>query len=218
MNMLDREDVAENFHRGHDAEGSSRGTTQLLLEEGELEDAARDSIKISTSFLLDIARAVSVTDDVELGEVKGAEIDGRTNFVASHEVSANVIVSIGRINSEVVDAVERGLDGFDYLSQLDIILTIPGSVKRIKDSAFYCSQLEKAILEEGVEQIDQYAFNTYKKLYIYVPESVNSLAPKNGITNGEAVWTVVQGSYAEEYVKGKCSYEIDYTKPYSAYS
>ncbi len=97
-------------------------------------------------------------------------------------------------------------------------VTIPGSVKIIKSSAFYCSQLEKAILEEGVEQIDQYAFNTYKKLYIYVPESVNSLAPKNGITNGEAVWTVVQGSYAEEYVKGKCSYEIDYTKPYSSYS
>ena len=97
-------------------------------------------------------------------------------------------------------------------------VTIPGSVKHIGYCAFYCSQLEKAILEEGVEQIDQYAFNTYKKLYIYVPESVNSLAPKNGITNGEAVWTVVQGSYAEEYVKGKCSYEIDYTKPYSSYS
>ena len=97
-------------------------------------------------------------------------------------------------------------------------VTIPGSVKIIKSSAFYCSQLEKAILEEGVEQIDQYAFNTYKKLYIYVPESVNSLAPKNGITNGEAVWTVVQGSYAEEYVNGKCTYNIDYTKPYSAYS
>ncbi|MCR4941123.1 MAG: hypothetical protein K5930_13640 [Treponemataceae bacterium] len=29
---------------------------------------------------------------------------------------------------------------------------------------------------------------------------------------------MVQGSYAEEYVKGRCPYEIDYTKPYSAYS
>ena len=97
-------------------------------------------------------------------------------------------------------------------------VTIPGSVQIIKNSAFYCSQLEKAILEEGVKEIDSYAFNTYRKLYIYVPNSVDTLAAKNGITNGEAVWTVVQGSYAEEYVNGRCSYNIDYTQPYSAYS
>ena len=97
-------------------------------------------------------------------------------------------------------------------------VTIPGSVKIIKNSAFYCSHLEKAILEEGVKEIDSYAFNTYRKLYIYVPNSVDTLAANNGITNGEAVWTVVQGSYAEEYVKSRCSYNIDYTQPYSAYS
>ena len=97
-------------------------------------------------------------------------------------------------------------------------VTIPGSVQIIKNSAFYCSHLEKAILEEGVKEIDSYAFNTYRKLYIYVPNSVDTLAANNGITNGEAVWTVVQGSYAEEYVKSRCSYNIDYTQPYSAYS
>ena len=97
-------------------------------------------------------------------------------------------------------------------------VTIPGSVQIIKNSAFYCSHLEKAILEEGVKEIDSYAFNTYRKLYIYVPNSVDTLAANNGITNGEAVWTVVQGSYAEEYVKSRCSYNIDYTQPYSTYS
>ena len=97
-------------------------------------------------------------------------------------------------------------------------VTIPGSVQIIKNSAFYCSHLEKAILEEGVKEIDSYAFNTYRKLYIYVPNSVDTLAANNGVTNGEAVWTVVQGSYAEEYVKSRCSYNIDYTQPYSAYS
>ena len=97
-------------------------------------------------------------------------------------------------------------------------VTIPGSVKIIRNSAFYCSQLEKAILEEGVKEIDSYAFNTYRKLYIYVPNSVDTLAAKNGVTNGSAVWTVVQGSYAEEYVNGRCTYNIDYTQPHSAYS
>ena len=97
-------------------------------------------------------------------------------------------------------------------------VTIPGSVKIIKNSAFYCSHLEKAILEEGVKEIDSYAFNSYRKLYIYVPNSVDTLAANNGVTNGEAVWTVVQGSYAEEYVKTRCSYNIDYTQPYSDYS
>ncbi len=118
----------------------------------------------------------------------------------------------------VVPSTVTEIGGESFFSSKIREITIPGSVQIIKNSAFYCSQLEKAILEEGVKEIDSYAFNTYRKLYIYVPNSVDTLAAKNGITNGEAVWTVVQGSYAEEYVNGRCSYNIDYTQPYSAYS
>ena len=118
----------------------------------------------------------------------------------------------------VVPSTVTEIGGEAFFSSKIREITIPGSVQIIKNSAFYCSQLEKAILEEGVKEIDSYAFNTYRKLYIYVPNSVDTLAAKNGITNGDAVWTVVQGSYAEEYVNGRCSYNIDYTQPYSAYS
>ncbi len=90
------------------------------------------------------------------------------------------------------------------ITELDNIdkLTIPGSVKKLERSAFNETPLGCVIMEEGVEEIGDYAFTDSYYTEIYVPESVKSIGEfafrcSEGNNNGKIY--VKKGSYAEEY-------------------
>ncbi|MBQ4068884.1 MAG: leucine-rich repeat protein [Lachnospiraceae bacterium] len=81
-------------------------------------------------------------------------------------------------------------------------LTIPGTVKKLERSAFNEIPLGKVIIEEGIEEIGDYAFTDSYYTEIHVPESVNYIgefAFRCSELNNAGKIYVKKGSYAEEY-------------------
>lgn len=104
------------------------------------------------------------------------------------------------------------IDSAAIITELEEInkLTIPGNVNKIKRSAFNEIPLGYVVIEEGVEEIGDYAFTDSYFNEIYVPESVNLIGKfafkcSEGNHNGKIY--VKKGSYAAEYFSqynGEC--------------
>ena len=81
-------------------------------------------------------------------------------------------------------------------------VTIPGNVKKIGRSAFNETPVRCVIMEEGVEEIGEYAFTNSYYLEIYIPASVKSIGDAAfwcGEGNSDGRIYVKKGSYAEKY-------------------
>ena len=81
-------------------------------------------------------------------------------------------------------------------------LTIPGNVKRIEKSAFNETPLGCVVMEEGVEEIGDYAFADSYYSEIHVPDSVSHIgefAFRCSELNNKGKIYVKKGTYAEEY-------------------
>lgn len=82
-------------------------------------------------------------------------------------------------------------------------ITIPGTVALVEECAFSdCKKLENVVLQEGVKEIGDYAFDSFqsKLIHITIPASVTAIGENicnNKNTN--LVVHVTEGSYAEQY-------------------
>lgn len=118
------DDVAEDLDAGDTLEGSSRGSTKLLLEEGLLQDAAGSSRQHGDGFLLDIASTVSITQRLEVSQIQISDEDRRTDLVASDVVGANVLRTIDRVRGvRKTDTIVHIFDGTDAEFESDFVLT-----------------------------------------------------------------------------------------------
>ena len=83
--------------------------------------------------------------------------------------------------------------------------TVPSHVKTIAEQAFTtCGEMESLIIEEGVEVIGEKAFNNCDALKsVVIPASVTEIGYINKRTTDHIVFTVVAGSYAEQYMQEK---------------
>lgn len=87
-------------------------------------------------------------------------------------------------------------------------ITIPGNVKKIGMSAFNETSTTYFILEEGVEEIGDYAFADSYWDEIYIPASVKEIgefAFDCSEGNSEGKIYVKKGSYADKYFSGEGS-------------
>ena len=117
------DDVADHFDGGDTLQGNRRTATELLLEEGLLQDLAGSSREHADGFLLDIAGAVSVADDVQVFQVQFTDEDRRTNFVAGNVVDADVFLAINRVRADGADAIVDIFDGTDAEFESNLVLT-----------------------------------------------------------------------------------------------
>ena len=100
--------------------------------------------------------------------------------------------NVTTIGSSVIVRESEGIDK----------ITIPGNVKRIEKSAFNEMPLGCVIMEEGVEEIGDYAFAESYYSEIYVPDSVNYIGKftfRCSELNNKGKIYVKKGTYAEEY-------------------
>ncbi|MBE5866001.1 MAG: leucine-rich repeat domain-containing protein [Lachnospiraceae bacterium] len=83
--------------------------------------------------------------------------------------------------------------------------TVPSHVKTISDQAIEeCGEMESLIIEEGVEIIGEKVFNNCDVLKsVVIPASVTEIGYINKRTTDHIEFTVVAGSYAEQYMQEK---------------
>ena len=94
------------------------------------------------------------------------------------------------------------------LERIDKV-TISGNIKKVGISAFNETPVRCIIMEEGVEEIGEYAFENSYFDEIYIPTSVKYIGDKAFACNegnSEGKIYVKKGSYAEEYFKTHRSY------------
>lgn len=112
MDVWHADDVAKDLGAGDTLEGHSRAAAQALLEEALLQDLAGGRGQIAGGLLDDIAAAVSVTDDIQVSEIKRSNEAGRNDFVAGDILGSDVIqlvVLVGAVGEVLVmDVTDRG--------------------------------------------------------------------------------------------------------------
>ncbi|MBE5927393.1 MAG: hypothetical protein E7270_10570 [Lachnospiraceae bacterium] len=83
-------------------------------------------------------------------------------------------------------------------------VTIPGNVKKIDISAFNETLIKCVVIEEGVEEIGEYAFANTCPFEIYIPTSIKLIGDAAFMSsegNHDGKIYVKKGSYAEKYFK-----------------
>jgi hypothetical protein len=84
-------------------------------------------------------------------------------------------------------------------------VTVPGTVKKVEFQAFnLMPSLEKVTVEEGVEELEKYSFQSYKFKEIHLPASLTKIDDFaiGGNTSGVLIY-VPSGSYAEDWARRK---------------
>jgi hypothetical protein len=87
---------------------------------------------------------------------------------------------------------------FMYRNEMKEI-EIPSSIEKINHQAFGCTELEKVTLNEGLKELDAYAFGAFEGSVV-VPEGVE-LIEKNAFTQKTCVLLVKKGSYAHKWAR-----------------
>ena len=131
MDMGLSKDLTEDRHAGHAAEGNTLAF-ELLEEQRFSQNISGDSVEEGESLLLDIAGTVSVTDDVDVGEVKCATEDGRTNLITSNVTSTNVVsavVGVGSNRGETVGNIFSGAD--EHCIESNVVLTKTDNLREV---------------------------------------------------------------------------------------
>ena len=99
--------------------------------------------------------------------------DGYTVSLTDEGKSVSEIVIPVSFNGKPVTAL-----GENFLRDNTKIekITIPASIKRIPDYAFYqCTKLREVVLNEGLEEIGRYAFDSCKLKRIIIPSSCTTI-------------------------------------------
>ena len=95
-----------------------------------------------------------------------------------------------------------GAYAFDRFGTGLTSVTIPSSVKTIKNDAFDFNSLTEVIIPEGVERIEEYAFAANKLTKVVLPNSISFIAPGAFLLNDGAVFHCSLNSYAHQWAVG----------------
>lgn len=129
----------------------------------------------------------TVNTSSELKEIKSAAF---TNLLALKSIDLQNLERLGNQAFEGAGLVE---------------VTVPGTVKKVEFQAFnLMPNLEKVTVEEGVEELEKYSFQSYKFKEIHLPASLTKIDDFaiSGNKGGLTIYAPA-GSYAEKWAKSK---------------